>query len=106
MDCRRCGVCCTLHQAFVKPEEVGRITAFLGISAGEWERSYADPRWEYGEYSLIRHVGGACAFLTRQGRLAACRIQPVKPACCVAWVPRPDKKECRLGMGAELKTKD
>jgi Fe-S-cluster containining protein len=98
MDCLRCGVCCTLHQAFVKPDEVPRITAFLGIGADEWERSYADPRWEYSDYGLIRHVSGACAFLTREGGFAACHIHQVKPACCVAWAPGPDRKECRLGM--------
>ena len=99
MECRRCGVCCTLHQAFVRPEEVKRISAFLGISLDEWERSYADPRWEYNDYSLIRHIDDACAFLTRNDGLAACLVQPVKPACCAAWVPGPDRKECRRGMG-------
>jgi Fe-S-cluster containining protein len=101
MQCRRCGVCCTLHQAFVKPDEKQRISAFLGIGVGEWERVYADPRWEYSDYSLVRHVDGACAFLTREGRIAACRIHSVKPACCADWAPGPDKKECRLGMEKE-----
>jgi len=99
MECRRCGVCCTLHQAFVRPEEVKRISAFLGISLDDWERSYADPRWEYNDYSLVRHVDGACVFLTRQDGLTACLVQPVKPACCAAWEPGPDRKECRRGMG-------
>jgi Fe-S-cluster containining protein len=98
MECRRCGVCCTLHQAFVRPDEIQRITAFLGITADDWERTYADTRWEYHDYSLIRHVNGACAFLTREGGRAACRVHAVKPACCSAWVPGPDRKECRLGM--------
>jgi hypothetical protein len=98
MACRRCGVCCTLHQAFVRPDEVRRITAFLGITADEWEKRYADPRWEYNDYQLVRHVAGTCAFLTREDGLAACLLQPVKPACCSAWVPGPDRKECRRGM--------
>jgi Fe-S-cluster containining protein len=97
MSCRRCGVCCTLHQAFVRPGEIQRIAAFLMITAEEWERSYADPRWEYNDYSLIRHVNGACAFLTRDGGQAACRVHPVKPDCCSAWVPGPERKECRQG---------
>jgi Fe-S-cluster containining protein len=98
MPCRRCGVCCTLHQAFVRPEEVRRISAFLGITAAAWEATYADTRWEYGGYSLIRHVDGACAFLTRENGLAACRVHAVKPACCAAWVPGPDRQECRRGL--------
>jgi Fe-S-cluster containining protein len=98
MACRRCGTCCTLHQAFVRPDEVRRITAFLGITAADWESSYADTRWEYNDYGLIRHVNGACAFLTREGGRATCRVHPVKPACCSAWVPGPDRKECRRGM--------
>jgi Fe-S-cluster containining protein len=100
MDCLRCGVCCTIHQAFVKPDEVLRIMAFLSIGADEWELSYADPRWGFSDYSLIRHVGGACAFLTREGGIAACHIHQVKPACCAVWVPGPDRKECRQGMKA------
>jgi Fe-S-cluster containining protein len=98
MACRRCGVCCTLHQAFVLPDEVRQIAAFLGITTEDWERSYADPRWEYHDYQLVRHVDGACAFLTRRDGLAACLVHPVKPACCAAWVPGPHRKECRGGM--------
>jgi Fe-S-cluster containining protein len=101
MQCRRCGVCCTLHQAFVKPDEIQRIAAFLGMGAAEWERTYADPRWEYSDYSLIRQEDGACAFLTHEGGIAACRIHQVKPACCTDWAPGPENKECRLGMEKE-----
>ncbi len=98
MACRRCGVCCTNHQAFVTPADLERITAYLGITPDDWDRLYDDPRWRYSEYRLIRHVGGACAFLNFEKGLAACEIHPVKPACCAAWKPGPDRPECREGI--------
>jgi Fe-S-cluster containining protein len=96
--CRRCGVCCTRHQAFVTPQDIDRILAYLGITAEDWDRLYDDPRWKYSEYRLIRHVGGGCVFLEYENGLAACAIHEVKPACCAAWQPGPDKAECREGM--------
>ena len=97
MECRRCGVCCTRHQASVRPEDIKRITAFLGITRDDWQKQYDDPRWEFDDFSLIRHVNSACAFLEYENGLAACAIHPVKPACCVDWQPGADKKECQEG---------
>jgi Fe-S-cluster containining protein len=98
MECRRCGVCCTRHQAFVNPEDIARIVAYLGITLQDWYRLYDDSRWQYSEYRLIRHVNGACAFLEYDNNgLAACTIHPVKPACCAAWKPGPDRAECKEG---------
>ena len=97
MECRRCGVCCTVHQAFVTGEDMERITAYLVINKDEWLREYDDPRWRYSQYRLIRHVNGACAFLRHEDGLAACSIQPVKPKCCQDWRPGPDRKECLEG---------
>lgn len=99
MECRRCGVCCTRHQAFVNPEDIVRIISFLGITMEDWERLYDDSRWQFSEYRLIRHVNGACAFLEYTGGLANCAIHPVKPACCAAWKPGPDRTECQEGRG-------
>ncbi len=96
--CRRCGVCCTRHQAFVGPADIARITAYLGITPDDWDRLYDDPRWQYTEYRLIRHVNGACVFLKYEDGLAACAIHPVKPGCCSAWQPGPERKECREGL--------
>jgi Fe-S-cluster containining protein len=98
MPCRRCGVCCTRYQAYVRPEEIDRIIAFLGIMPDDWQKAYDDPRWEYGDFRLIRHADGACAFLKYDKGLAACAIYAVRPACCVTWEPGPEKKECREGM--------
>ncbi len=99
MACRRCGVCCTSHQAFVNPEDIERIIVYLGITLDDWDRLYDDPRWRYSEYRLIRHTGGRCAFLEFEKGLATCAIHAVKPACCTRWEPRPDRKECREGLG-------
>jgi Fe-S-cluster containining protein len=97
MECRRCGVCCRKHQAFVTPLDIDRIVAYLGITVNDWEKLYDDSRWQYSEYRLIRHVDGACAFLTFDGGKSACAIHAVKPACCANWQQGPEKKECREG---------
>jgi Fe-S-cluster containining protein len=106
MACRRCGVCCTRHQANVLPEEVTRIAAFLGITKEDWRKLYDDPRWEYDSYSLIRHIDGACAFLKWDKGLAACAIHQVKPACCAEWQPGPGKKECKEGEKRAIQIKN
>jgi Fe-S-cluster containining protein len=97
MECRRCGVCCIRHQAFINPDEIKRIIEYLGISLADWDRLYDDSRWRYSEYRLIRHINGGCAFLRYEKGLAACLIHEVKPACCAAWKPGPDRPECREG---------
>jgi Fe-S-cluster containining protein len=97
MECRRCGVCCTMHQAFVDPEDIMRIVAYLGITMDDWQQLYDDSKWQFSEYRLIRHVNGACAFLEYDNGLATCAIHPVKPACCRNWKPGPGRKECREG---------
>ena len=99
IECRRCGTCCTLHQAFLTPADLERITKHLGITVEEWDRLYDDPRWTYSEWRLIKHVDGACAFLKWEGGLSGCTIHSVKPECCARWQSGLDKKECREGMG-------
>lgn len=99
MECRRCGVCCRKHQAFVLPTEIDRIVNYLGISLNDWDELYDDPRWRHAEYRLIRHINGACAFLKSDKGLATCLIHAVKPECCVKWEAGTYKKECREGMG-------
>ena len=99
MPCRRCGTCCTMHQAFADPSEIERMAVYLGITVGEWEKRYADPRWGFDVYRLVRHIDGACAFLARDGQgLALCAVHEVKPSCCDRWQAGYDKTECRAGM--------
>jgi Fe-S-cluster containining protein len=87
-----------MHQAFVTDEDITRITAYLGITLDEWDEKYDDPRWKGSQYRLIRHIDGACVFLTFKEGLATCMIHDVKPACCAKWQAGPDKKECKAGM--------
>jgi Fe-S-cluster containining protein len=98
MECRRCGTCCTIHQAFVTPVDIERINKYLGITLEEWDELYDDPRWKYSEWRLIKHVNGACAFLKWERGLSGCAIHSVKPECCAVWQSGLDKKECREGM--------
>ncbi len=98
MACRRCGVCCTNHQAFVTTADIERITTYLGITLDDWDRLYDDTRWRYSEWRLIKHAGGACAFLRFEKGLAVCEIHEVKPACCEAWQPGPERVECKEGI--------
>ena len=98
MGCRRCGVCCTQHQAFVTPEDLERIITYLGITESDWDRLYDDPRWQFTGYRLIKHVSGGCAFLKYEKGLAVCEIHAVKPACCAIWQPDLERPECREGM--------
>ncbi|MBN1227105.1 MAG: YkgJ family cysteine cluster protein [Deltaproteobacteria bacterium] len=99
MQCLRCGVCCTRHQAIVNLDEIKRIASYLGISSKKWIQLYSDPRWLSPKSYLIKHDGAGCIFLDiSKGGFSYCKIQPVKPFCCLKWVPSMAHKECREGM--------
>jgi Fe-S-cluster containining protein len=106
MACRRCGVCCTRHQAYARENEIERITSFLEITREEWDRSFDDPRWRLGDFRLIKHGEKGCAFLNFENGLAACAIYSVRPACCADWEPGQGKKECREGLKRAVKNED
>lgn len=84
------------------PEDIARISAYLGIAANDWEKLYDDSRWRFPEHRLIRHINGVCAFLKFNEGLATCKIHSVKPDCCSQWQAGLDKTECREGMGEEV----
>jgi len=99
MECRRCGMCCTMHQAFAAPDEIERMADYLGMTVTGWEEQYADPRFGFDIYRLVKHIDGACAFLGwDDDKLATCLVHEVKPGCCARWQAGTDKKECRAGM--------
>jgi len=98
MECLRCGNCCRQHPAFVSPDEIRRIIAYLGISMDDWQQRYAGEGPDYHNHFPVRQVNGACVFLRKSGDKYACAIQPAKPDCCTDWIPGLDKKECREGM--------
>ncbi len=98
MECLRCGVCCTRHQAITGLKEAQGIASYLGISLHEWEELYSEPKWHSDNSHLIRHVNGACIFLRYAEQVSCCEIQLVKPSCCSDWIPNLDKKECLEGL--------
>ncbi len=98
MECIRCGICCTRHQAIVSLDEVQQIASYLGISVNECVKLCREPRWHSDKNYLIRHVDAACIFLKYAGNMSSCDIQPVKPSCCSEWIPCPENKECREGL--------
>ncbi len=99
MECLRCGVCCSKHQALVGPQEAQRIAAYLNITPDEWQKTYSEPKWHSDNNYLIRHDDGACIFLKFADDISYCAIQKVKPQCCIDWMPGADKKECLEGLG-------
>jgi len=98
MECLRCGVCCSKHQAILNDEELGKIADFLAVSPADFISEFTDVRWKSSMNYLIRHNENGCVFLTYDNDVAACTIHPVRPACCRDWIPGPERKECREGM--------
>ena len=102
MECLRCGNCCTQHPAFASPEEIRRINIYLGITIDTWHQRYAGEGPDYHSHFPIRQINGACVFLKKYGVKYSCDIQPVKPDCCIDWIPSLDKKECREGFDKSI----
>ena len=103
MQCLRCGICCTRHQAITSLEEARRIASYLGITMHEWEKEYSEPKWKSDKNYLIRHVNGSCIFLKYDKNISYCDIHPVKPSCCNDWITSLDKKECFEGFSKQRK---
>jgi len=104
INCLRCGICCTKHQAIVSLEEAQKIASHLDITMHDWELAYADPKWLSTSNYLIRHVNSACIFLKYDENMSYCDIQTCKPACCADWMPAFEKKECRQGLSIYKET--
>ena len=98
MECRRCGVCCTIYQPILDNQEVQVVADYLNMDIAAWIEKYTDPRWGSSRNYLVQHVNGACAFLQRDGAVTTCTVHPARPACCRDWQASPEKKECRTGM--------
>lgn len=100
MRCLCCGTCCSKYQPRLSIDEARSISQKLGI---EWERflsEYCDRRWPGTRSYLLRHVDGACIFLSPDsGRLRKiCRIHDIKPDCCREWTADLKNPECREGL--------
>ena len=81
--CRRCGNCCRWKGCVkVKPEEVDRIAAFLGIQIEIFLDQYTRLTPDRKHLSLLEKEDGSCQWLTEIDGLPACAIDRVKPVQC------------------------
>jgi Fe-S-cluster containining protein len=82
-ECQRCGICCTWPPG-INPNELARMSEFLGISRDEFFNKYTETvkHPEYGLKVKIVKKGGHCVFLKREDGKASCSIYEAKPAQC------------------------
>ena len=81
--CRRCGNCCRWKGCVkVKPDEVDRIAAFLGIQIEVFLDQYTRLTPDRKHLSLLEKEDGSCQWLIETDGLPACAIDPVKPVQC------------------------
>lgn len=100
MKCFRCGICCMGPRVALARSEAARIAGSMGLTWPEWCDRYAQWQWTRGETCYIRQVGGACAFLERDGdsRIAVCAIHDFKPKACVRWTASLYRRQCQEGL--------
>ena len=100
IPCFRCGLCCTRYQAPLTTAEAVAIADALGMSLDTFLDRYIDDAWfEPGRFLLDTDTG-ACVFLqpASDGRVAACKIHPLRPQACRDWEAGLHKKECLEGL--------
>jgi hypothetical protein len=100
MPCLCCGTCCFDFQPIIDLSEAHLISAKLGLNWTDFLSDYIDPRWPGTHNLLIRHINGACAFLTpsRDQKQFLCTIHDYKPSCCRDWKQGLDRRECQKGL--------
>lgn len=80
-ECQRCGFCCQGESTVsLSPEEISRISAFLGLSPPEFLRLFTLTK---GRRVEMKTIEGHCIFYETSRRL--CKIHPVKPKPCQEW---------------------
>jgi len=80
-DCKMCGDCCYGEGGiFLKEDEKGRISRFLGINRSDFLTRFCEER--NGRTYVTTGKDHFCVFYEKgQG----CRVHPVKPARCALW---------------------
>ncbi len=81
-ECKRCGSCCQGESTIsLTPQDIQRISYFLGITKEEFLEKYA-----------VIKSGGRIEFKTKEGfciffdkKTKECKIHPVKPERCKEW---------------------
>lgn len=84
--CTQCGNCCTgaPGYVFVSPEEIRRISDFLGRSDGTLDKQHL--RRVGRRFSLTEDKkSGDCCFLKHENGKRMCSIYPVRPLQCRTW---------------------
>jgi Fe-S-cluster containining protein len=102
--CFRCGLCCSLYQPPLHPEDIEKIASTLRMSTVEFISRYVE-RVPTQEGYLLRGTERGCIFLTwGENGKACCTIYPLRPKACREWTPSLSKPECLEGL-AKLKSK-
>jgi len=84
-ECKRCGFCCEGESTVsLLPEEIERISEYLGLSREEFLKTYGVRKDERIE---MKTVNGHCIFYDEKER--CCRVHPVKPDRCRQWPLHP-----------------
>lgn len=84
--CTQCGNCCTgaPGYVYVSPEEIARISAFLGRTDGTLDKKHL--RKVGRRLSLTEDkASGDCCFLVHKDGKRTCSIYPVRPLQCRTW---------------------
>ena len=78
-SCTRCGHCCCLHPGYVwvRPDEVEKIAAHLGMDVSTFGRRYL--RRVGDRLSITEDARHRCALL---GEDKLCTVYPVRPTQC------------------------
>ncbi|NIR58840.1 MAG: YkgJ family cysteine cluster protein [Gammaproteobacteria bacterium] len=100
-ECTGCGACCRGEEGYVflTADDVARMSARLGISAGWFRRRYTD-RLADGVRVLRSAPGGACVFLSDAGR---CRVYRARPLQCRTYPFWPEVVASRASWRAEAR---
>lgn len=81
--CRRCGNCCRWKGCVkVKDQEIDRIAAFLGVRVEDFIEDHTRLTPDRLHLSLLEKEDGSCFWLSEEGGVPACLIDPVKPQQC------------------------
>lgn len=83
-ECDMCGKCCTVADPItLEPQDVERISAFLGISIRKTIRKYATSIASNGNQAWMMKNSKPCAFYDPKN--CSCRIHSARPFVCRAF---------------------
>jgi len=103
IPCFRCGLCCTRYQPPLTAGEAEAIADALGMRLDLFLERYVDDSWYEPGRFLLDTDSNACVFLepASEGRMASCRIHPLRPQACRDWQAGLHQKECLEGLNRD-----